>query len=168
MEILDLKTIFSNSFIDYVGRRTAIITLQGKRKKNRLNQRLKIEGISIVKYEFDSINSKTILEVRSMDKPFLPVEEEIDKKDLPSEGKFYEDSQKIIVKTPEVADIIEFFPEMAADHNWKEDYSFENGCYKNTCGGCDKTFYGHKRRTRCKPCMKAHVAASDGTVILPK
>jgi len=36
--------------------------------------------------------------------------------------------------------------------DWPEDYSHENGNYMNFCKKCDKEFFGHKRRTRCKLC----------------
>lgn len=41
------------------------------------------------------------------------------------------------------------------DRDWKEDFHLENGTYLNHCAKCENFFYGHKRRTRCKLCMKS-------------
>ncbi len=36
--------------------------------------------------------------------------------------------------------------------DFKEDFKHENGNYINKCGKCKNSFYGHKRRVRCKLC----------------
>ena len=44
--------------------------------------------------------------------------------------------------------------------DWKEDFSYENGNYMNTCTFCGNDFKGHKRRVVCKLC-------SDKMKLLP-
>ena len=41
-------------------------------------------------------------------------------------------------------------------HNWKEDFSHENGNYQNICLTCNTYFIGHKRRVHCKVCANAN------------
>lgn len=156
MEILDLKTIYPNSFIDYIGRRVAKITLHGKKPKNRLNQRLKIEEVSISEYIFDPVNNRTIITVNSGGRPFLPVEGE----NIPPTPTIKKPPKSASNNNQDVNDFI-MLPEMGEEHNWKEDYPHENGCYKNNCGGCGKDFFGHKNRIRCKPCMKVYMSSDN-------
>jgi hypothetical protein len=40
----------------------------------------------------------------------------------------------------------------AEDRDWQEDFSNENGNYKNICTDCGNIFRGHKRRVICKMC----------------
>jgi len=40
-----------------------------------------------------------------------------------------------------------------SDRDWPEDSAHENGNYLCNCGACKKTFFGHKRRVRCKQCV---------------
>ena len=56
-----------------------------------------------------------------------------------------------------------------SERDWPEDFSHENGNYHNQCGNCGLTFYGHKRRVRCKLCMidKAF-KDTDGPKLLSK
>jgi hypothetical protein len=42
-------------------------------------------------------------------------------------------------------------PDMS-DRDWTEDFPYENGQYCCKCGDCGKSFYGYKRRVRCKLC----------------
>lgn len=39
-------------------------------------------------------------------------------------------------------------------HDWKEDFSHENGNYQNRCITCGTMFLGHKRRVECKICAE--------------
>lgn len=36
--------------------------------------------------------------------------------------------------------------------DWIEDFEHENGNYQCQCMNCNKIFYGHKRRAKCKIC----------------
>lgn len=40
----------------------------------------------------------------------------------------------------------------AEERNFPEDYSHENGNYRNICCLCKNEFKGHKRRVICKKC----------------
>ena len=40
--------------------------------------------------------------------------------------------------------------------DWPEDFDMENGNYLSRCYGCDKTFFGYKRRIECKVCATQH------------
>ena len=39
--------------------------------------------------------------------------------------------------------------------DWTEDFGHENGNYECVCLACNRTFYGHKRRTVCRQCVAA-------------
>lgn len=41
---------------------------------------------------------------------------------------------------------------LAANRNWTEDASHENGNYECICAACGQHFTGHKRRVVCKAC----------------
>ena len=40
--------------------------------------------------------------------------------------------------------------------DWKEDFSHENGQYKNNCFYCGSPFMGHKRRVVCRECAEKY------------
>jgi hypothetical protein len=41
-----------------------------------------------------------------------------------------------------------------SERDWTEDFSHENGNYKNKCCECGLMFNGHKRRVICKKCAE--------------
>lgn len=44
------------------------------------------------------------------------------------------------------------------ERDWEEDFSHENGNYQCECMDCGNTFFGHKRRVKCKICSNGNLA----------
>ncbi len=42
-----------------------------------------------------------------------------------------------------------------SDRDWTEDFAHENGNCLRRCYGCNRTFFGHKRRVECKVCEQS-------------
>lgn len=59
-------------------------------------------------------------------------------------------------------DINIFTNRVINEHDWPEDFHFENGNYECMCIKCKSKFFGHKRRVICKSCYEEFIGGLDG------